>query len=104
MIKYLLAFIFLNSLFIHCNMLPGTKEKSNENMNMFAALLVATGTSVLNFRLDSGTQKNVDCSTLNLASTTETVSGSSNVTLKDARFYVYDINLIRADGTKRYLH
>lgn len=86
---------------INCNMLPGSNDDSKEKNNMFAAILLATGTSVLNFRLDSGTQKNVDCSTINLASTSEPVSGGTNVTLKDARFYVYDVNLVRADGTKQ---
>ena len=86
---------------LNCNMVPGSSDDSKDTNNMFAAVLLATGTSVLNFRLDSGTQKSVSCSTTNLASTTETVSGSSNVTLKDARFYVYDVNLVRADGTKQ---
>ncbi len=86
---------------INCNMLPGSSDDSKKKNNMFAAILLATGTSVLNFRLDSGTQKNVDCSTINLASTSEPVSGGTNVTLKDARFYVYDVNLVRADGTKQ---
>lgn len=97
----IISLIIIYAIAFNCSMLPGSKDDSKDNMNMFAALLVATGTSVLNFRLDSGTQKNVGCSTANLASTTETVSGSSNVTLKDARFYVYDINLVRADGSKQ---
>lgn len=99
--KKILLKITLLALLINCNAVPGSKDDSKDNMKMFSALIIATGTSVLNFRLDSGTQKDVSCTTTNLASTTETVSGSSNVTLKDARFYVYDVNLLRADGSKQ---
>jgi uncharacterized repeat protein (TIGR04052 family) len=101
MIKLIINLLILSFL-ANCSVIGGKSEDKNEdNMKNLSILLLGTATTQIKFRLDSGTQKDVGCSTENLASSGETISGGSNVTLKDARFFVYDVKLIKAGGGRQ---
>ena len=77
----------------------GGSKNDDSSKNMLYAAILANTTTTINFGLDSGTIKNVNC-TGYVSSDSVLVSGGSQVSLKDARFYVYDVKLINTDGTK----
>ena len=79
--------------------LAGGKSDDTSSKNMLYAVILANTATTINFGLDSGTLKNVSC-TGYVSSDTVKVSGGTQVSLKDARFYVYDVKLIKTDGTK----
>ena len=93
-IIFLLTVVFLNS----CGF-GGSNKDDSSNKNLVLGLVALNSVSTINFALDSGNLKNVSC-TGYVSSDTVKVSGGTQVSLKDARFYVYDVNLIGKDGTK----
>jgi uncharacterized repeat protein (TIGR04052 family) len=88
-----IIFILIAGIFFHCS---NSKENTNKNLT---TLLLATSFNTINFRLDSGSLTNVGCSGY-VSSSSNLVSGGSKVKLKDARFYVYDVKFISANGTE----
>jgi hypothetical protein len=69
----------------------------NDTLTLLALAAVALqdASYEINFNLVSGSS-NVTCA----GTIPGTIAGATNTTLKDARFYVHDIKLISADGSK----
>ncbi len=80
-------------------MVGNKKDDNTTTRNLLLAVALSNTTTTINFGLDSGTLRNVNCTGF-ISSDTVKVSGGSQVALKDARFYVHDINLIKTDGSK----
>jgi uncharacterized repeat protein (TIGR04052 family) len=80
-----------------CNPFAAKKDDNNDTLTLLALAAVALqdASYEINFNLVSGSS-NVTCA----GTIPGTIAGATNTTLKDARFYVHDIKLISADGSK----
>lgn len=96
MSKYLIIIISILSL-TYCNAVPmnNKKDDGNSNLMMLTALLLGNGSpvSTINFQVVSSTQKDITCGT------NFTTSAADTLSLKDLRFYVNDVHLIKSDGS-----
>ncbi|TGN19802.1 MbnP family copper-binding protein [Leptospira idonii] len=75
------------------------KEKDNnedQNLGLLALVALSGGISEIPFQLSVGTDTSFGCNKL---VTSQQVSTSTNFYLKDARFYVHDVKLVKADGS-----
>lgn len=100
--KLFLTIILSSLLFSSCDTITGKKDDNNSASLIAAAALVsqtktstATSVSTINFNVVSGTT-NVSCA----GTIAGTIAGTTGSTLNDLRFYVHDVKLISADGTK----
>ena len=97
--KIKIFIIFLIISLNACGVVGNKKDDDTTTRNLLLAVALSNTTTTINFGLDSGTLRNVNCTGF-ISSDTVKVSGGSQVALKDARFYVHDINLIKTDGSK----
>lgn len=81
--------------FQFCNPFAAKKENNDDQLTLLALLSLNRSISQINFDVVSGSEK-VSCSG-NIPGTIANTTGSK---LKDLRFYVHDIKLIRRDGSK----
>lgn len=100
--KLFLTILLSSLLFSSCDTITGKKDDNNSASLIAAAALVsqtktstAASVKTINFNVVSGTT-NVSCT----GTIPGTVAGVTGATLNDLRFYVHDVKLISADGTK----
>lgn len=97
-----LLLLITSILLSSCDTITGKKD-DNKNTNLLVAAGIlnqrttstATSVSTINFNVVSGTT-NVSCA----GTIPGTIAGTTGSTLNDLRFYVHDVKLISADGTK----
>jgi uncharacterized repeat protein (TIGR04052 family) len=104
--QILFTLLFINIL--NCGSPLFDKKEDNTASNLALGALVlnsqrrttstAQSVTTINFsvRANSTATTDVSCS----GTIPATVAGTTNSTLKDARFYVHDVNLLSADGSK----
>lgn len=112
--KLLLTILFSSLLFTSCDTITGKKDDNSKSSLIAAAAVIATqratsSTQTINFRAVAGTE----ATDLNCTGTFKGhasiqagnldpmfhISESVNFQLIDLRFYIYDIKLVKADGT-----
>ncbi len=78
------------------------KEKDNsddKNLGLLALVALSGGISEIPFQLSVGTDTSFGCNKLTTGHSERHISESMNFYLKDARFYVHDVKLVKADGS-----
>ncbi|TGL60185.1 metallo-mystery pair system four-Cys motif protein [Leptospira ognonensis] len=83
-----------------CNPLTNKKEDNNSSLSILA-IVAGSGSAVteIPFQLVVGSETSYECNKLVAGHSEKHISESSNFYLKDARLYVHDVKLVKADGT-----
>ena len=104
--KHILLFLLFN-IILNCGGAILRKKEDNTTRNLTVGALVlnsqrrtstAQSVTTINFsvRANSTVTTDVSCS----GTIPATIANTTNSTLKDARFYIHDVNLLSADGSK----
>lgn len=96
--------IFISAIFVvsTCNPLDKKKEDNNAALGLVALTALGNSVTEIPFTLISGTDPTIPfgCNKKTAGHASERhISESLNFYLKDARLYVHDIKLVKADGT-----
>ncbi|MDZ4724631.1 MAG: metallo-mystery pair system four-Cys motif protein [Leptospira sp.] len=77
------------------------EKKDDSNTALALAAVIASGNAVTSipFVLVAGTDTSFACNKTVTSHSEKHISESMNFSIRDARFFVYDVKLVRADGT-----